>query len=193
MIDYINELQQVFQSLEAKKQRKVYTESVLSPRPMLSPRFSPLSPRLNPLLSPRLNLPISPGTPQPQSPYKPRLMQGPSGSYNNCLSPSPTTSSSSCSISESVVNELAANSKSALADVEVKLAGVNLLLKTVSGRIPGQVSKIIYALEELSLEILHVNISSTDETMVNSFTIKVKFHYANFFLSLNQFGKQDKI
>lgn len=62
VVDYINELQQVLQSLEAKKQRKVYCE-VLSPRLVSSPRPSPLSPR-KPPLSPRLNLPISPRTPQ---------------------------------------------------------------------------------------------------------------------------------
>ncbi|KAK8267039.1 hypothetical protein V6Z12_D12G286400 [Gossypium hirsutum] len=74
VVDYINELQQVLQALEAKKQRKVYSE-VLSPRVVLSPRPSPLSPR-KPPLSPRLNLPISPRTPQPGSPYKPRLQKG---------------------------------------------------------------------------------------------------------------------
>ncbi|KAE8682351.1 Detected protein of unknown function [Hibiscus syriacus] len=63
VVDNINELQQVLQSLEAKKQRKVINE-VLSPRVVSSPRPSPLSPR-KPPLSPRLNLPISPRTPQP--------------------------------------------------------------------------------------------------------------------------------
>ncbi|KAA8533645.1 hypothetical protein F0562_030921 [Nyssa sinensis] len=75
VVDYINELQQVLQSLEAKKQRKVYSE-VLSPRLIPSPRPSPvLSPR-KPPLSPRINLPISPRTPQPSSPYKPWLQKG---------------------------------------------------------------------------------------------------------------------
>ncbi|XP_061348171.1 transcription factor SPEECHLESS-like [Gastrolobium bilobum] len=170
VVDYINELQQVLQALEAKKQRKVYSE-VLSPRLVSSPRPSPLSPR-KPPLSPRLNLPISPRTPQPGSPYKPRLHQGYiSPTISNSLEPSPTSSASSIIDS---INELVANSKSAIADVEVKFSGPHVLLKTLSQRIPGQALKIMSALEELALEILHVNISSTsDDTMLNSFTIKI--------------------
>lgn len=178
-MDYINELQQVLQSLEAKKQRKVYSDQVLSPRLIPSPRPSPLSPR-KPPLSPRLppNLPISPRTPQPSSPYMPRLMQH--------LSPLPSPCSSSSSAPSSVVldnattNELVANSKSAIADVEVKFSGPNLLLKTISPRIPGQATKIMSTIEELSLEILHVSISTIDETMLNSFTIKVRNTSSNF-------------
>ncbi|XP_049394032.1 transcription factor SPEECHLESS [Solanum stenotomum] len=172
VVDYINELQQVLQSLEAKKQRKVYSE-VLSPR-ILPPQLVPISPRLitpsplsprKPPLSPRMNLPISPRTPQPTSPYKPNKA-------NKTLEPSPTTSSNS-SIDSHVNNELAANSKSAIADVEVKFSGANVILKTVSPRIPGQAVKIIAALEHLALEILHVSISTIDGTMLNSFTIKI--------------------
>ncbi|KAJ6888059.1 transcription factor SPEECHLESS-like [Populus alba x Populus x berolinensis] len=172
VVDYINELQQVLQSLEAKKKRKVYSE-VLSPRIVSStPRPSPLSPR-KPPLSPRLNLPISPTTPQPCSPYKPRLQQGylsPSMATSLESSPSPSSSSS---INDNI-NELVANSKSAIADVEVKFSGPNVLLKTLSPQIPGQAVKIISALEDLALEILHVSISIVDhETMLNSFTIKI--------------------
>lgn len=172
MVDYINELQQVLQSLEAKKQRKVYSE-VLSPRLVSSPRPSALSPR-KPPVSPRLSLPISPRTPQPSSPYKPRLQQQGylSPTISNSLEPSPTSSAASSSINDNI-NELVANSKTAMADVEVKFSGPHVLLKTVSPRIPGQALKIISALEDLSLEILHVSISTSDETMLNSFTIKV--------------------
>lgn len=91
---------------------------------------------------------------------------------SNSLDPSPTSSTSSINDN---INELVANSKSRVADVEVKFSGPHVLLKTVSQRIPGQVLKIISALEDLALEILHVNISSSiaDDTMLNSFTIKV--------------------
>ncbi|XP_047963314.1 transcription factor SPEECHLESS-like [Salvia hispanica] len=145
VVDYINELQQVLQSLEAKKQRKAAYNEVLSPRP------SPLSPR----------------TPQPSSPYKPWMHPLPSP-----VDPSPCNSSTSSTINDAV-NELVATSKSPVAQVEVKFSGPNLLLKTMSHRLPGQVLKIISALEELALEILHVSISTVDETMLNSFTIKI--------------------
>ncbi|GLT38765.1 hypothetical protein SLA2020_129910 [Shorea laevis] len=177
VVDYIIELQQVLQSLEAKKQRKVYSE-VLSPRFVSSPTVpSPLSPR-KPPVSPRLNLPISPRTPLPGGPYRsilhrqgyisPTAMSG-----GTSLEPSPTSSSTASSSSVDNFNELVANSKSAVAGVEVKFSGANVLLKTVSPRIPGQALKIICALEDLSLEILDVSISTIDETMLNSFTIKI--------------------
>jgi len=194
VVDYISELQQVLQALEAKKQRKVYCE-VLSPRLVSSPRPSPLSPR-KPPLSPRLNLPISPRTPQPGSPYRPRLHQQQHG-YNNIISPtisnvsldpSPTSSANS-SINDNI-NELVANSKSPTADVEVKFSGPHVLLKTVSQRIPGQALKIITALEDLALEIVHVNINcAADDTMLNSFTIKV---HSYFFLHLINDGNKNE-
>ncbi|XP_022141167.1 transcription factor SPEECHLESS [Momordica charantia] len=204
VVEYIKELQQVLQSLEAKKQRKVYSE-VLSPRVVSSPRANlAMSPR-KPPLSPRLNLPISPRTPQPTSPYSkpPRLQQPPStgtaaaaaaaggGGYNmvssagSCTTnvnnnnslelPSPCNSSSTTTNSsiDMNANDLVANSKSAIAEVEVKFTGPNVVLKTVSPPIPGQAVKIISALEQLSLEILHVKITTLDETMLNSFTIKI--------------------
>ncbi|XP_073314731.1 uncharacterized protein [Primulina huaijiensis] len=170
VVDYIHELKHVLLSLEAKKQRRAYNE-VLSPRP------SPVSPQIPPL-SPRIGLPISPRTPRPSSPYKPNITRNHQPFYLNPASlPSPVDrspcNSSTSSINDSV-NELMASSKSAVAEVEVKFSGPNLLLiNTVSRRVPGQVLKIISALEELALEILEVSISVVDETIVlNSFTIK---------------------
>ncbi|XP_073131630.1 transcription factor SPEECHLESS-like [Henckelia pumila] len=164
VVDYIHELKQLLLSLEAKKQRRAYNEA--------------LSPRPSPMISPRLGLPISPRTPQPSSPYL-RNQQA-FNIYSNLSSsslPSPVDrspcNSSTSSINDSV-NELVASSKSAVAEVEVKFSGSNLLLSTVSRRAPGQVQKIISALEQLSLEILKVSIGTVDETMVlNSFTIKI--------------------
>lgn len=157
-MEYINELQQVLQSLESKKQRKAAYNEVLSPRFVSSPRKPPLS------------LPISPRTPQSNSPYKPWMQFN--SSLPSPVDPSPCNSSASSSINDAV-NELVATSKSAVAEVEVKFSGPNLLLKTVSHRIPGQVAKIVSALEQLALEILHVSITTVDETMLYSFTIKV--------------------
>ncbi|KAM7273921.1 hypothetical protein ACFE04_028585 [Oxalis oulophora] len=162
VINYITELQQILQSLEAKKQRKVYNE-------LLSPKIIPISsPR--PILSPRL---MSPRTPQPSSPYK--MLQASCGYISPSTMASPTSSSTNSCINDTNgnINELVANLKSDVADVEVKFCGPNLVLKTMSPPIPGQATKIISALEELALEILHVNISTVDETMLNSFTIKI--------------------
>ncbi|GMH19621.1 hypothetical protein Nepgr_021462 [Nepenthes gracilis] len=164
VVDYINELQQILQSLEAKKQRKVYSE-ILSPRasPVVSPRKPPLTPR----------------TPQQRSPYGRRMQQGAGylspAMANPAVELSPSSSSSSSSI-DKAKNDLVAKSKSPVAEVEVKFCAPNVLLKTVSPKIPGQVIKIISAIEDLSLRVLHVNISSVDETMLHCFTIEVRHH-----------------
>ncbi|CAL5206583.1 unnamed protein product [Lathyrus oleraceus] len=148
VIDYINELHQLLQCLESKKQRKVYNE-VLSPRLLVS------SPRPSPLIS-------------PTTPHSQQWLQH----YGAHRSSEPSPTSSASSINDNI-NELVANSTSSVADVEVKFCGSHLLLKTVSSRIPGQVFRIISALEDLALEIVHVSVSTSDETMLNSFTIKI--------------------
>ncbi|KAL8127854.1 hypothetical protein AgCh_014694 [Apium graveolens] len=175
VVDYITELQQVLQSLEAKKQRKVYSE-VLSPRLISSPRNLPISPR-KPPLSPRLipSLPVSPRT--PTSPYKHHgLLQLVPYHFSPTMM-SPSNSSPSSPINRhnvvATANELVAHLKSGVADVELKFSGPYVLLKTVSAKIPGQALKIILALEDFSLQILHVSLSTADDAMIISFTIKV--------------------
>ncbi|KAF7096673.1 hypothetical protein CFC21_098578 [Triticum aestivum] len=176
VVDYIKELQQVKQSLEAKKQRKAYTEHVLSPRPppsSYSPRLPlsplhkstpPLSPllRSTPPLSPRLAVPISPARtpPTPGSPYKLRPLPPPiSGSTYVSPAMTPTgydAASSYLPSLDAIAAELSvyANRQALqlpptdpLPDVRVEFAGANLVLKTVSHRAPGQAVKIIAALE----------------------------------------------
>ncbi|KAL6629577.1 hypothetical protein ACP70R_029342 [Stipagrostis hirtigluma subsp. patula] len=204
VVDYIKELQQVLRSLEAKKHRKAYAEHVLSPRPApataASPRPPPPSPRplikSTPPLSPRVV--VSPRTPTPGSPYKPSggRLPHPAAAAAYMASPAMTPTSSSSSYSheqqhyspqpylptlDSIVTELAAHAARPAAaglplpDVKVEFAGPNLVLKTVSHRAPGQALRIIAALESLSLEILHVSVSTVDDTMVHSFTIKRNF------------------
>ncbi|KAL2459186.1 Transcription factor MUTE [Forsythia ovata] len=69
--------------------------------------------------------------------------------------------------------EVGACCNSPLADVEAKISGSNVLLRTISRRIPGQIVKIINVLEKLSFEILHLNISSMEDTVLYSFVIKI--------------------
>ncbi|CAN6243802.1 unnamed protein product [Urochloa humidicola] len=103
----------------------------------------------------------------------------------------PTTAQPYLPTLDSLVTELAAQAAAAgvgrpaaaaaaaaagltLLDVRVEFAGPNLVLKTVSHRAPGQALKIIATLESLSLEILHVSVTTVnDDTMVHSFTIKI--------------------
>lgn len=71
------------------------------------------------------------------------------------------------------VKELGACCNSPVADVEAKISGSNVVLKIISRRTPGQVVKIISVLERFSFEVLHLNISSMEETVLYSFVIKV--------------------
>ncbi|KAF8394456.1 hypothetical protein HHK36_020664 [Tetracentron sinense] len=71
------------------------------------------------------------------------------------------------------VKELSACCNSSIADVEAKISGSNVILRTISRRIPGQIVKIISLLEKFSFEILHLNISTMEDTVLYSFVIKV--------------------
>ncbi|WJX22747.1 hypothetical protein P8452_12028 [Trifolium repens] len=70
--------------------------------------------------------------------------------------------------------ELGASCNSSIADVEVKISGPNVILRVISHRIPGQVSRIIAVLESLSFEVLHLNISSMEETVLYQFVVKIE-------------------
>ncbi|CAH9099550.1 unnamed protein product [Cuscuta europaea] len=132
VVEFIKELHQVQQSMEAKK-RWIHS---------LSPPRSPL---------------------QPITPTQ----------HRETLS-----SSSNCMIdvnknSGDEFNEVGACCNSPVADVEARISGSNVILKTISRRIRGQILKIINVLETLSFEILHLNISSIDDTVLYSFVVKL--------------------
>ncbi|KAB1214248.1 Transcription factor MUTE [Morella rubra] len=71
------------------------------------------------------------------------------------------------------VKELGACCNSPVADIEAKISGSNVLLKVISRPIPGQIMRIISVLERLSFEVLHLNISSMEDTVLYSFVIKI--------------------
>lgn len=71
------------------------------------------------------------------------------------------------------LREETAESKSCLADVEVKLLGFDAMIKILSRRRPGQLIKTIAALEDLQFNILHTNITTIEQTVLYSFNVKV--------------------
>ncbi|KAL4578431.1 hypothetical protein LXL04_014554 [Taraxacum kok-saghyz] len=71
------------------------------------------------------------------------------------------------------LKEETAESKSCLADVEVRLLGFDAMIKILCRRRPGQLIKIIAALEDLQFNILHTNITTIEQTVLYSFNIKV--------------------
>ncbi|OAY27882.1 transcription factor MUTE [Manihot esculenta] len=71
------------------------------------------------------------------------------------------------------VKELTACCNSSVADVEARISGSNLILKVLSRRIPGQILRIINVLDKLSFEVLHLNISSMEDSVLYSFVVKI--------------------
>ncbi|OWM69848.1 transcription factor MUTE [Punica granatum] len=128
-IEFIKELHQVLQSLEAKKRRKSLSPSSPSP-----------SPRPLQLIG---------ATPPPDSPFS-----------FGCAAANKELAGGAC-----------CNSR--FADIEARISGSNVILKVIARRIPGQIVKIIAVLEKLSFEILHLNISSMEDTVLYSFVVKI--------------------
>lgn len=69
--------------------------------------------------------------------------------------------------------ELVASCNSPVADVEAKISGSNVVLRVISKKIRGQLLRIISVLEKLSFDIIHLNISSMDDTFLYYFVVKV--------------------
>lgn len=71
-------------------------------------------------------------------------------------------------------NELTAASKSAIADVEVTVIETHASLKVLSLKRSGQLLKAISALENLDMTILHLNITTIDLSVLYSFNVKIE-------------------
>ena len=141
-IEFIKELQQVLESLEARKKRR-------SGGSFISRTSSSPSP-----------------TPSPRSHF---LSSGSSSAASTTMAtPSPPVATTT------MIKELAACCNSAVADVEAKISGSNVLLRTLSRRIPGQAVRMIAVLEGLHLEVLHLNISTMEDTVLHSFVLKAR-------------------
>ncbi|KAL4273902.1 hypothetical protein GQ457_13G029150 [Hibiscus cannabinus] len=67
-----------------------------------------------------------------------------------------------------------AESKSSLADVQVKLSGSEAMVNILSKTRPGQLVQTIAALERLNLNLLHTNITTIEQTILYSFNVKVE-------------------
>ncbi|XP_047318292.1 transcription factor MUTE-like [Impatiens glandulifera] len=144
VVEFIKELHQVLQSLESKKRRKS-----LSPSPNPSPRSS-------------LLLQLTPHVPDINN-----KSIVPFGLVHEMMT------STSILNKNNNMKEFIASCNSPLADVEAKISGSNVILRTVSKRIHGQVVKIIGVLEKFSFDILNLNISSMEDTVLYSFVVKI--------------------
>lgn len=135
-IDFVKELEQLLQSLEAQKRmRKNEEESGGSSRRLCKPPSQPLS---------------------SSSPHGYGMMS------------STTSEEVSCG------DEVKAENKSEAADIQVTLIQTHVNLKIECQRRPGQLIKVIVALEELRLTILHLNITSSESSVLYSLNLKIE-------------------
>jgi hypothetical protein len=73
-----------------------------------------------------------------------------------------------------LVQEETAENKSCIAEIEVKMLGLDVFVKILTRRRPGQLIRMVAALEEeMQFSIMHTNITTIDQTVLYSLTIKV--------------------
>lgn len=70
--------------------------------------------------------------------------------------------------------ELSAENKSAVADIEVRVIQTHANLKIQSPKRPRQLLKVILALEELCFAILHLSVTSSEDSVLYSFNLKIE-------------------
>ncbi|RZC01435.1 Transcription factor bHLH70 isoform C [Glycine soja] len=71
-------------------------------------------------------------------------------------------------------DEVKAENKSEAADIKVTLIQTHVNLKIECQRRPGQLLKVIVALEDLRLTILHLNITSSETSVLYSLNLKIE-------------------
>ncbi|CAJ1950559.1 unnamed protein product [Sphenostylis stenocarpa] len=107
---------------------------------------------------------------------------GGSSSTMLCKPPPPSSSSSphgygmrsSTSEEMNCGDEVKAENKSEEADIKVTLIQTHVNLKIECQRRPGQLIKVIVALEDLRLTILHLNITSSETSVLYSLNLKIE-------------------
>ncbi|XP_058087567.1 transcription factor bHLH94-like [Magnolia sinica] len=81
---------------------------------------------------------------------------------------------SSCSNNCNSTNETVAENRSAIADIEVTMVESHANLKVLSKRRPKQLLKIVAGLQNLHLTILHLNVTTIDQMVLYSLSVKVE-------------------
>ncbi|MQL96715.1 hypothetical protein Taro_029392 [Colocasia esculenta] len=157
-IEFVRELEQLLQCLESQKRRRMFGGEALRALPAADPQ-PPIqqSHQLPPFFSP------------PPPPPPPALFPGGGDQMAKLLD---YDTAARASVADALGEE-AAESKSCLADVEVKLLGFDAMIKILSRRRPGQLLKTIAALEDMPLHILHTNITTIEQTVLYSFNVKI--------------------
>ncbi len=189
-IEFVKELEQLLQCLQAQKKRRSYTSSQLNNNVMQSSTrsnsvpmiMSPSGIIIKPNLGGLLALTLQPGAAAAaaaaaSSAAATAAFQDLSSTDMKLL-PEAAAAAASESDQGLVLAAGAAaetNSKSEMANVEVKAVGSNAWIKVLAQRrSPGQLLRTMTTLEaSLDLSILHCNITTVDNTVLYSFHVWV--------------------
>ncbi|XP_020112021.1 transcription factor FAMA [Ananas comosus] len=147
-IEFVRELEQLLQCLESQKRRRLYGSAEAPRTVMDAAALVPV--QHQPLQQQQQQQQQQPFYPFPDDNVK-------------ILDLDPT----------GALREEMAENKSCLADIEVRLLGFDAMIKILSRRRPGQLLKIIAALEDLQFSILHTNITTIEQTVLYSFNVKI--------------------
>ncbi|XP_008804795.1 transcription factor bHLH94-like [Phoenix dactylifera] len=96
--------------------------------------------------------------------------------YSSCSSGGSSNSSSTAhtSSNHSIANEMAAENRPAMADIEVTMVESYANLKVFSRRWPKQLLKMVMGLQNMRLTTLHLNATTVDQLVLYSFSLKVE-------------------
>eukprot|EP00252_Welwitschia_mirabilis_P014732 TRINITY_DN325_c0_g1_i4.p1 TRINITY_DN325_c0_g1~~TRINITY_DN325_c0_g1_i4.p1 ORF type:complete len:450 (+),score=40.29 TRINITY_DN325_c0_g1_i4:425-1774(+) len=157
-IDYVKELEQLLQSLEAQKRKKDSQAQGMNPTSTLT-----LTPFHGFFLSPQY-------TDFTQH----KLQQRQHQQSSTCSSSSSSNTNTNTNTNAKDSNEVSAENKSAVADIEVSMIETHANIKILSEKRPAQLLRTIVALQALHLTILHLNITTIDHTVFYSFNVKIE-------------------
>ncbi|KAL5727404.1 hypothetical protein ACHQM5_000607 [Ranunculus cassubicifolius] len=88
--------------------------------------------------------------------------------------PQYSSSSTQSNNSSNVTKESMAESRSSIADIEVTMVESHANLKVLSKKRPKQILKMVVGFQTLRLPILHLNVTTVDEVVLYSFSVKVE-------------------
>jgi len=183
-IEFVKELEQLLQCLQAQKKRRSYTSSQLNNNVMqrstrstsvpmiMSPSGIIIKPNSGGLLA----LTLQPGAAAAaSSAAATAAFQDLSSTDMKLLPEAAAASESDQGLVLGAGAAAETNSKSEMANVEVKAVGSNAWIKVLAQRrSPGQLLRTMTTLEEsLDLSILHCNITTVDNTVLYSFHVWV--------------------
>uniref|UniRef100_A0A0E0L6C0 BHLH domain-containing protein n=1 Tax=Oryza punctata TaxID=4537 RepID=A0A0E0L6C0_ORYPU len=166
-IEFIRELEQLIQCLESQKRRRLYGgDAPAPPRPVADGAVLPApmqqqQPPATPFFPPTIPFPASSGG-----------GSGDGGAGVAKILDLDASGGGGGDVAGGVREEMAEN-KSCIADIEVRVLGVDAMIKILSRRRPGQLIKTVAALEEMQMSILHTNITTIDQTVLYSFNVKI--------------------